>query len=132
MEAKRQFSVRNRDVLMNAQSPHKWQSILKFAKFGLSSSLQPLAVGSGGLACESIGKADLQSDHFDGKQYSECADLPLTRHPSPRLTNFTFRSSEARRLLLDLDPYGGTDPEGMFPLFLKLRELLIFWHPILV
>ena len=23
------------------------------------------------------------------------------------------------RLLLDLDPYGGTDPLGMFPLFLK-------------
>ena len=23
-----------------------------------------------------------------------------------------------RRLLLDLDPYGGTDPLGMFPLFL--------------
>ena len=24
-----------------------------------------------------------------------------------------------RRLLLDLDPYGGTDPLGMFPLSLK-------------
>ena len=24
-----------------------------------------------------------------------------------------------RRLLLDLDPYGGTDPLGMFPQFLK-------------
>ena len=24
-----------------------------------------------------------------------------------------------RRLLLDLDPYGGTDPLGVFPLFLK-------------
>ena len=24
-----------------------------------------------------------------------------------------------RRLLLDLDPYGGTDPLGMFPFFLK-------------
>ena len=24
-----------------------------------------------------------------------------------------------RRLLLDLDPYGGTDPMGMFPLFLN-------------
>ena len=30
-----------------------------------------------------------------------------------------FRSSEVRCLLLDLDPYGGTDPLGMFPLFLK-------------
>ena len=25
-----------------------------------------------------------------------------------------------RRLLLDLDPYGGTDPLGLFPLFLKI------------
>ena len=40
-------------------------------------------------------------------------------HPSPILTTFAFRSSEVRRLLLDLDPYGGTDLFGMFPLFLK-------------
>ena len=36
---------------------------------------------------------------------------------------FTFKfrvtSSEVRRLLVVLDPYGGTDPLGMFPLFLK-------------
>ena len=40
-------------------------------------------------------------------------------HPSPNLTTFAFRSSEVRRLLSDLDPYGGTDPLGMFPLFIK-------------
>ena len=51
------------------------------------------------------------------KQYREDVDLPLTCHPSPSLTTFVFRSSEVRRLLLDLDPYGGTDPLGMFPLF---------------
>ena len=38
---------------------------------------------------------------------------------SPSLTPFAFRSSEVSRLLLDLDPYGDTDPLGMFPLFLK-------------
>ena len=69
--------------------------------------------------CESVGKADLLSDHFDGKQSRESVDLPLTCHPSPSLTSFTFRSSEVRSLLLDLDPYGGSDPLGMFPLFLK-------------
>ena len=68
-ETKRQFSDRNRDVLMNVQSPHKWWSILKSAVFGSSSSLPP---------------------SFD-------------LDPS----------------LFDLDPYGGTDPLGMFPLFLK-------------
>ena len=34
-------------------------------------------------------------------------------------TSFAFRSSEVRCLLLDLDPYGGSDPLGMFPLFLR-------------
>ena len=41
------------------------------------------------------------------------------------LTTFAFRSREVRRLLLDLDPYGGTDPLGMFPLFLKRTADLI-------
>ena len=118
-EAKRQFSARNRDGLMNSQSPHKWWSTLKSAVFDLSLSLPPLLVGGGGLVCESVGKADLLSDHFYGKQFRESVDLQLTCHPSPRLTSFTFRSSEVRCLLLDLDPYGGSDPLGMFPLFLK-------------
>ena len=69
--------------------------------------------------CESVGKADLLSDHFDSKQSRVAVDLPLTCHPSPSLATFAFRSSEVRRLMLDLDPYGGTDPLGMFSLFLK-------------
>ena len=58
-EAKRQFSARNWDVLMNAQSPHKWWSTLKSSVLGLSLSLPPLVGGGGGLLCESVGKADL-------------------------------------------------------------------------
>ena len=69
--------------------------------------------------CESVVKADLLSDHFDGQQPKESVDLPLTCHPSPRLTSFALRSTEVRDLLLDLDPYGGSDRLGMFPLFLK-------------
>ena len=87
--------------------------------FGFSSSLPPVVGGDGGLVCESVGKADLLSDHFDGKHSQESVDLPFTCHPSPRLTTFAFRSSEVRSLLLELDPYGGTDELGMFPLFLK-------------
>ena len=60
----------------------------------------------GGLVCESVSKADLLSDHFDSQQTREVLDLPLTCHPSPSLTTSAFRSSEVRRLLLDLDPYG--------------------------
>ena len=48
----------------------------------------------------------------------------LTCHPSPSLTTFAFRSSEVRRLLLDLDPYGGTDPFGMFPIFLNRTDVM--------
>ena len=84
-----------------------------------SSSLPPLVSEGGGLVCESVGKADLLSDHFDSKQSRVADDLPLTCHPFPNLTTFAFRSSAVGLLLLDLDPYGGTDPLGMFPLFLK-------------
>ena len=61
--AKRQFCVRNRDVFVNAQSPDKRWSTLRFALFCLSS---PFVGGRGGPLCELVGKADL-SDHFDGK-----------------------------------------------------------------
>ena len=33
-----------------------------------------------GLVCESVGKADLLSDHFDSKQSREAVDLLLTCH----------------------------------------------------
>ena len=118
-EAKRQFSDRTRDVLMDVQSPHKWWSTLKSMVFGSSSSLAPLVSEGGGLVYESVNKADLLSDHFDSKQSNEVVDLPLTCHPSPSFATFAFRSREVRRLFLDLDPYDGTDPLGMFPLFLK-------------
>ena len=65
-KAKRQFSVVNRNVLMNAQSSHMWWSTLKSAVFGLILSLPPLAGEGGVLVCESVGKADLLSDHFHG------------------------------------------------------------------
>ena len=119
LKVKRQFSDKNRDVLLNVQSPHKWWPTLKSTVFGMSSSL-PLLVSEGdGLVCVSVGKVDLLSDHFDSKQSTEAVDLPLTWHPSPSLTTFAFRSREVRRLLLDLDHYGDTDPLYMFHLFIK-------------
>ena len=87
---------------MHVQSPQKWWSSLKSDVFGLSSSLPPFVGGGGGLVCKSVGNADLLSDHFDSKQSRESVDLPLTCHPSPRLINFTFRSSDVWRLLLVL------------------------------
>ena len=70
-EAMRQFSVRSRDVQMTAQCPHNWWSTLKSTTvFGSSSdsSLPPLIEAGGGLVCESVRKAEMLSDHFDGKQ----------------------------------------------------------------
>ena len=71
-----------------------------------------------------------QSDHFDSKQSREAVDLPFTCHPSPSLTTFAFRLGEIRRLLLNLDPYGGSDPLGMFPNF--LRRTADVMDPVLV
>ena len=87
--------------------------------FGFSSSLPPLVGGGCGLVCETVGKADLRSDYFDGTQSRESVDLPLTCQPYPSITSLAFRSNEARRLLLDLDPYLGFDLLGMLPLYLK-------------
>ena len=122
---------------MNAQCPPKWWSTLKSAVFGLSldSSLPPLIGADGGLVCESVGKADMLSAYFDVKQSRDPVDLPSTCHPSPSLTTFAFRSREVKRLLLDLDSYGGTDPLGMFPPFLEKtavvlapRFAVVFWR----
>ena len=122
---------------MNAQCPHKWWLTLKSAVFGssLDLSLPPLIGVGGGLVCESVRKADLLSAHFDGKQCRDPVDLPSTCHPSPSLTSFAFRSWEVKRLLLDPDSYGGTDPLGMFPLILKKTAVVlgpclavVFWR----
>ena len=91
--------------------------------------MPPLVNEGGGLVCESLGKVDLLSDDFDSKQSREDVDLPLTCHPSPSLTTFAFRSRKVRRLLLGVDPYGGTDPLGLFPLFLKRTDVMA---PVLV
>ena len=101
------------------QCSHNWWSTLKSVAFGSSSdsSLPPLIWDSGGLVLASVFKAEMLSPNFDGKQSRDPVDLPSTCHTSPSLTTFAFRSREVRRLLLDLDLYGGTDLLGTFPLF---------------
>ena len=69
------------------------------------------------MVCESVGKADLLSDRFDRKQSRESVDPLVTCHQSPSLITLAFRSSEVKRLLLDLDPYGGTDSWYVSSLF---------------
>ena len=112
---------------MNAQCPHKWWSTLKSAVFGSGSdsSLPPFIWASGGLVCESVWKADKLLANFYGKQSRDPVDLPSTRHPSTSLNTFAFRSREVKRLLLNLDSCGDTDPLGMFPLFLKRTAVVL-------
>ena len=50
---------------------------------GSSSSLPLLVDGDGALICESVGKADLFSDHFDSMQSLDSVDLPVTCHRFP-------------------------------------------------
>ena len=77
--------------------------------------------------CESVGKADLLSNHFYSSR--EAVDLLLTCHPPPSLTTFVFRLSEVTRLLQDLDPYGVLTHWVCFLYF--LRELLMSWPLVL-
>ena len=60
---------------------------------GLSCSIPTIIFYSFSLSLlfESVGKADLLSDHFDSKQSREAVALPLTCHPSLSLTTFVFR-----------------------------------------
>ena len=114
-EAKYQVSDRNSAVLMNVQPLTSGGPLLSLW-CSASLFLPPHVMEGGGLVCESVGKADLLLDHFDSRQFREAVDQQLTCHPSPSLNSFPFRTREARRLLLDLDPCS-TDPFGMFPLF---------------
>ena len=75
----------------NNKNNNKWWSTLKSAVFGSFSSLPLLISKGGGLVCESVGKADLLSEHFDSKQSKEAVDLPLTCHPSRSLTTFCVK-----------------------------------------
>ena len=90
--------------------------------FDSSSTLPPLVSRGGGLVYVSVGNADVLLDHFDSKESREFVDLQLTFLPSFCLVTFAFLSSAVRRLMLDLDPYGGTDPLCMFPLFSEKKD----------
>ena len=95
---------------MNVQSPHKWWSTLKSAVFGSSSSLPPLVGPGEGLVCESVGKADLVSDHFDSKQSRDSVDLLVTCHQSRRERDHSGAAGPG--------PHGGCDcAERQVPYF---------------
>ena len=64
-------------------------------------------------------KVSLLSSQFDSKQCHEQFVTSLSCFPQSGFNSLAFRPSVLRGLLLDLDTYGGVDPLGVFPLFLK-------------
>ena len=110
---------------MNAQCPNKWWStLLKSAVFGSSSDrlflllLRRVVIWSVSRSGRQICCRPILMESSPGIQSISQSDQTIS-HPSASLTTFAFRSREVKRLLLDLDSYGGTEPLRMFPLFLK-------------
>ena len=135
VEAEQAFNERSRALLTNVPNPRKWWSTVKTEVYCASSSLTPLVERRGRLVWSADEKASLFSTHFDAKQYRDSFLQLHSCNPFPVLCSVVFKSSSIRSLLLDLDLYGGYDPDDMFPLFYKqvTRELapklaVIFRH----
>ena len=84
-----------------------------------SPSLPPLADMGGRLILSAEEKPFLFSAHFDAKQFRDSFQQPHSYGPSPVQCSVAFMSSSIRRLLRNLNPNGGNDPDGKFPLFYK-------------
>ena len=89
---------------------------LKESLLGINSSIPPLLGPGVGLVTGLEERAELFSSYFDGKQN---ITLLLACHIRPSSCSIAFHSREVKSLLLDLDSYGGCDPQGFFPLFFK-------------
>ena len=118
-DARSAYSERCREKLANTTSSHAWWGTLKESVFGVDPSIPALQGVGGALVSDPAEKAELLSTFFDSKQSRDPVALPHTCHPSPRLSSFAFRSREVRNILLELDPNGGVDPLGYFPLLFK-------------
>ncbi len=117
--AESEYFTSAKEKLSTASDPHKWWSTLKSVVFGLRPSLPALLSDTGQLITSPKGKADLLMKHFDSKLCRAPAPTSELPPAMPVLTKLAFRSKEVMRLLLALDSHGGTDPLGMFPMFLK-------------
>ena len=53
------------------------------------------------------------------KQSRDIVELPQTCHPRPAYCGIAFRGCEVEQYLKDLDPNGGVDPFGCFPMLLQ-------------
>ena len=94
--AKRQFSVRNRDVLMNAQSPHSGGPLLGLLCSAVVRHCHRFLVEEVDWCASRLVRLICSQIILTvSSPARESVELPHTCHPSPRLITFAFRSSEA-------------------------------------
>ena len=86
-------------------------------------SIPALMGPGGGLVVAPAEKASLLGSQFDSKKCREQFVSHLSCFIQSRCNSFAFRTPVLLRLLLELDTYGGVDPLGLFPLFLKIVEI---------
>ena len=118
--AERNYNNSLKRKLEGITQPHLWWTKLASSIFGSSlSSIPPLLTDNGKLVTGPREKAELLHQAFEAKQSAEDVPLPDTCHPEPLFTKFAFRSRDVKKILDNLDSWGGEDPDGFFPLFFK-------------
>ena len=123
--AKARYSADCRRNLDDCASANAWWRTLKGHVFGAESDIPPLCSPGGALVSDPAEKPDLLSTWFDSKQSRNIPELLQTCHRRPAFCGIAFRAREIERHLLDLDPNGGLDPSGCFPMFF-FKGLLLF------
>ena len=87
--------------------------------------MPPLKAPSGAVSSSPRDRAILLSEVFKSKQCGDTLELPPTCFPEVSLSRFAFKSKEVLGLLADLDSYGGLDPNGLLPIFLKRNRAFL-------
>ena len=90
---------------------------MKTALFGVDVAVLPLLRPDGSLTHCRKEKAAIFAAMFVSKQSNASLTMPQSCFPEAELTTFAFRSREVKKLLLELNPYGGAGPDSIFPLF---------------
>ena len=123
--AKESHNELTRNTLKHFSCSHRWWETLKGSIFGVNPSIHALMGPGGGLVTAPAAKTSLLDSQFDSKQCREQLVTHLSSFPQSRCNSLACQTSVLLRLFLDHDTYGGVDPLGVLPLFLKKVEDII-------
>ena len=116
----KEYNDNIKNDLMGIAQSNKWWSTFNSALFGIDMTVPPLIKSDGSITHNPEEKATLFADIFDSKQSNDKLTMPHSCFPEAKLTKLAFRSIEIKKkLILELDSYGGAGPDGIFPLFFK-------------